>query len=1121
MSNFGFLQGQTEYAMFANAAIEAEKVYSTSSAMCAIGCRKAMELAVKWVYAADNTISMPYSDNLQSMIHEPTFRYALDRNTWGKLPYIVKLGNLAVHTEKSVRPEDVILSLKGLFEFVQWIDYCYGADYEERTFDEAAIPKERVALDVAKIKEQESLISTQEATIKTMEAKLAAMAKELTAARLVNQEGRTFAAESISEYQTRKRYIDLDMKMYGWIFSGTGQNVSEEFEISDMNAVLGQKGYVDYVLWGENGLPLAIVEAKRTSKDPNNGKKQAMLYADALERRFKRRPFIFYTNGFETYFWSDKEAPPRLVGAIFSREDLERLMNRRSSATDPGNQQINENIAGRYYQIEAIRAICDNFNKKFRKNLLVMATGTGKTRTAAALTDVFSKSGQATNILFLADRVGLVKQAKDSFKEYLPQMSLCNLCENKKDINARIVFSTYPTILNAIDEVKSKDGIRMFSPAHFDMIIIDEAHRSIFKKYRAIFEYFDAVLVGLTATPKVEVDHNTYEFFELEDNVPTFAYEYDQAIKDHFLVPYYNFEVSTTFMTEGITYDDLSEEDKKRYEDDFTEDGVMPDHVEETKINKKVFNQETVDTVLNDLMTRGIKVNGGDLIGKTIIFAENKRHAQYIIERFDKLYPQYNGVLAQRVVCDDSYAQSVIDDFKVPDKPPFIAVSVDMMDTGIDVPECVNLVFFKKVRSRAKFWQMIGRGTRLRKGLNCYDDIKGKEYDDKEYFLIFDYGGNFEFFRQHKEGYEGKDVKTLTETIFDKQIHIIAALQEARFTAEKYQQWRSELIDICHGQIMALNDEQAIVRSKRRYVERYKEKAVFNFLSAEDISDLCKYIAPLVHRKDDDEYAKRFDNFMYGLILAYIENSKNYPKASNDLVAIADALTNKTTIPQVKAQLPQIKAILSDDYWNNPDVLVFEQTRKDLRSIIQFLFGTTPIHIITTMLADPIIGTTVGKPLPGTNEFENYRKKVNRFIEEHPDNLAIYKLKRNVPLTDEELKGLQDTFLHKLGSEADYKKEFGDTPLGLLIRKLAGMDEEAVRAEFASFINKQRLNQQQIVFLDKIINHILNNGYVDTPQIALTKAPFDRPYGLFALFEVPQVMEIMQIVNSFTVNAAI
>lgn len=530
------------------------------------------------------------------------------------------------------------------------------------------------------------------------------MAAQYTAEKGEHQQNRTFKSQDLSEFKTRKIYIDVDMKQMGWKFTGTDADVQEEYPVEDMAGVVGQKGYCDYVLFGKDGMPLAVVEAKRTSKDPNSGRKQAELYAKCLEQKFGRRPMMFTTNGFETYFWDDQTAPQRRVSGIFSKDDLQKLMNRRSEHPDLMAVPIDDKITDRYYQKEAIRAVCEQIERGFRKHLLVMATGTGKTRTASSLTDVLSRGKQVTNILFLADRTALVKQAKDDFKNYLPDMSLCNLCTNKDDRNARIVFSTYPTMLNAIDDVKSKDGTRLFTPAHFDLIIIDESHRSIFKKYRVIFEYFDAIMVGLTATPKTEVDRNTYDFFEMEHGVPTYAYDYETAVyQDHVLVPYYNYEVHTKFLDEGIIYDDLSESDKERFEEDFGEDGFVPERISSAAMNKFIFNELTVDTVLQDLMERGIHVAGGDRIGKTIIFAQNKRHAEFIIERFNKLYPKYKGTFAQRVIHDDAYAQTVIDDFKMADKPPFIAVSVDMMDTGIDVPECVNLVFFKKFIPKQSF----------------------------------------------------------------------------------------------------------------------------------------------------------------------------------------------------------------------------------------------------------------------------------------------------------------------------------------------------------------------------------------------------------------------------------
>lgn len=1118
MSNFAFLKSTNEYALFAPAAIEAERVYSSAPAMCAVGCRKALELAVKWVYSADNTMQMPYKDNLQSLIHEPSFRFAVDYNTWGKLPFIIKLGNLAVHTEKSVQKSDALASLKGLFEFIQWVDYCYGLHYEERTFDENLIPTERVIIDTKKIKEQESLLDEKNAEIEALREQIKQMSAQYTAEKGEHQQNRTFKSQDLSEFKTRKIYIDVDMKQMGWKFTGTDADVQEEYPVEDMAGVVGQKGYCDYVLFGKDGMPLAVVEAKRTSKDPNSGRKQVMLYADCLERKFGRRPMMFTTNGFETYFWDDQTAPQRRVSGIFSKDDLQKLMNRRSECMDLMAVPIDDKITDRYYQKEAIRAVCEQIQNGFRKHLLVMATGTGKTRTASSLTDVLSRGKQITNILFLADRTALVKQAKDDFKNYLPDMSLCNLCTNKDDRNARIVFSTYPTMLNAIDDIKSKDGTRLFTPAHFDLIIIDESHRSIFKKYRVIFEYFDAIMVGLTATPKTEVDRNTYDFFEMEHGVPTYAYDYETAVyQDHVLVPYYNYEVHTKFLEEGIVYDDLSEKDKERFEEDFGEDGFLPEYISSAAMNKFIFNELTVDTVLQDLMERGIHVAGGDRIGKTIIFAQNKRHAEFIIERFNKLYPKYKGTFAQRVVHDDAYAQTVIDDFKIADKLPFITVSVDMMDTGIDVPECVNLVFFKKVHSKTKFWQMIGRGTRLCKGLTCIDRIDG-EYKDKRRFLIFDYCGNFEYFRAHKEGFESRETKTLSENIFGKQVRLISLLQENDYAEEDYRNWRNVLSDTCLQQIRALNTELTAVKLKLRYIEKYKKESAFALLSEGDKGELLQHIAPLIQVDDTDELAKRFDNFMYGMMLAWAEHTPAFKYAKKQLCSIASVLEQKVSIPQIKEKLDVIQSINSDDFWNANDILLFEKIREELRELIKFLDSDAGKEPIITRLTDPIILQQDGEQLDSAYDFEDYRKKVNRYIDEHSNSLVIHKLTHNIKLTNDDYQELERIFTSELGSKNDYEREFGDTPFGLLVRKIAKLDHEAAMQAFSKFINDESLNQRQIAFVHKIINHMEQNGYMDNVS-DLQRPPFDKPISFIRLFDAKTRTALMQAINAVRDNA--
>lgn len=1120
MPNFDFLNGRQEFSLFAPSAVEAEKVFATSSAMCVIGCRKALELAVKWVYTVDNGIQAPYKDNLSALIHEYTFKKQLPPLLFGKIKGIVAFGNMAVHTGKTVPPAFAVQSLKSLFEFIQWVDYSYGSDYQVRTFDAQRIPKTHVSLDMQKIRAQESLLGEKDAEIERLRQQLAELADKYTGAKERNRQSRTITMEDLSEFSTRKIYIDAMLLGMDWELEGPDSDVSQEYEVEGMAGVPGQKGYADYVLWGRDGKPLAVVEAKKACKDPNTGRTQAKLYADCLELRFGQRPVMFTTNGFDTFFWDDKGGPQRKVSRIFSKTDLERIIERRTSRLPLESITISNAITDRYYQQAAIRSVCEEISRGVRKHLLVMATGTGKTRTAASLVDVLSRGHHITNVLFLADRTALVSQAKDDFKTYLPNMSLCNLCANKDDASARIVFSTYPTIMNAIDREKSKDGGMLFSPAHFDLIVIDESHRSIFKKYRAIFEYFDAILLGLTATPKTEVARNTYEFFELENGVPTYVYDYDTAVhQDHVLVPYYNYEVTTKFLSEGITYEELSDEDKERYEDDFTEDGVMPDSIPSQALNDFVFNQKTVDLVLQDLMERGIMVNGGERIGKTIIFAQNKRHAEFILERFNKLYPQYHGTWASRVVCDDSYAQTVIDNFKEAEKTPYIVVSVDMMDTGIDVPACVNLVFFKKVRSKTKFWQMIGRGTRLCPELTCTDLIEREEYTGKKRFLIFDYCGNFEYFRQVKHTTEGEVPISLSENIFRKCVRLVAAFQDASKFDGAYQPWRRELTELCQGRIAGLNTDLFHVRLALKHVEKFKKPEAFICLSELDQQELTEHIAPLVHFDEADAMALRFDNFIYGFILNVLDESPLVKRDMARLVTTARLLEKKSSIPQVAAKLPLLRQISAPELWKDIDICKLEDIRRELRALIRFLDEGSKRKDIITILTDPILDSTAGIPLPEEDPFESYKMKVNRYIEEHKNSLAIYNLTHNISLTRKDYEELERVFTQELGSKEDYVKTFGDTPFGLLIRKIAKLDHEAVLAAFSEFINDQSLNSRQIAFVQKVITHIEQNGYIEDISV-LTKAPFDKPAKLLDFDEIRQ-RRLLAVIKSVRDNALV
>ncbi|PKM77185.1 MAG: DEAD/DEAH box helicase [Firmicutes bacterium HGW-Firmicutes-15] len=1099
-SNFDFLQQIEQYQLFARACSDAEKALTASPELCAIASRKAMELAVKWVYSADG-IPMPYKTTLQALIHEPSFRFALDNLTWSKLPYIIKLGNLAVHTEKKTDRGNALLSLQALFDFIMWIDYSYGDDYIERAFDESLLaalaPPDH---DVLKQKDEE---------IQRLLAKIAKLKDEFAQKKEHNRETRQYTPTDISEFMTRKKYIDVDIKLMGWTF---GDDCIEEVPVIGMPND-NESGAADYVLYGKNSLPLAVVEAKRTSIDPKIGMHQAKLYADCLEKEKGQRPIIFTTNGFDTFIWDDTNSPERKVSGVFSKEDLLRLVNRRDEKKPLSLLEIDDRITDRYYQKEAVRAVCEHFEGGYRKTLLVMATGTGKTRTAASITDILSRGGWVTNILFLADRTPLVGQAKDHFQKYLPDFSLCNLVLNKEEKEARIVFSTYPTILNAIDEFKTEDGNKLFTPAHFDLIIVDEAHRSIFKKYRAIFEYFDAFLVGLTATPKLDVDHNTYDFFEIQSGVPTYAYDLETAVhKDKVLVDYHNIEVFLKFLEQGITYDELSEEDKQRYEEDFAEDdGEIPDHISSAALNDFIFNQHTVDIVLQNLMEKGIKVAGGDIIGKTIVFAQKHDHAMYIIERFNALYPQYKGKLAQVIDNRIKYAHDLINTFKVADKEPQVAISVDMLDTGIDVPEIVNLVFFKRIRSKTKFWQMIGRGTRL-----C-EDLFGPD-QDKEHFYIFDYLGNFEFFRANAKGIEGNETKTLTENIFAKRVRLIYNLQGVVFTDEDYQALRSELVDIVYSQIIVFNTELVAVRLRREFVEKYKIKDSFVALSEGDVGKLVRNLALLVFMDEADEYAKRFDNLIYSIMLETIEPSRMYKKYQGNVLAIMKALSTKMTIPQVKARAQLISDIQTEEFWLDIDILTLEKMRKELRDLVQFIVETGNKYIVKTALTDEVLMVKEGEKLDSFYNFEDYRLKVNRYIEENRDSLVIRKLRTNQPLTQLDYKHLEKILIGDLGTQEDYKREFGDTPFGLLVRKIAKLDREAANKVFSKYINEEQLTQNQMVFVRKIIDYIVENGYMDSPA-QLMQTPFDKPMKITQLFDTETMTKILAAVKEIRENA--
>lgn len=1118
-TNFDFLTQNSTFSTFSTQAVEAEKSLAISPAASAILSRRALELAVRWVYINDDGLALPYRDNLSALIHEETFLDILEPRLFPMLKYTVKLGNTAVHTNQKIKRDDAVLSLRNLFEFCKWIEYCYSTqyqDYEDTVYDESLLqsaePGGQENHRPEDLQELYAKLGSKDKKLEDIRRENESLRAEMTKLREKNTTANAFKVDTFTEAQTRRKYIDIELMDAGWVI---GSDCREEVEVSGMPNSSG-KGYVDYVLFGSNGLPLAVIEAKKTGADPIAGSQQAKLYADCLENQYHQRPLIFTTNGFDIEFTDDyNQYPRRRVSGFFTKKELQLNIDRRKSRKSLDTIEINDDITNRPYQKEAVTAVCDAIRRKHRRMLIVQATGSGKTRVSISLVDVLRRHNYVKNILFLADRKALVRQAKKSYGNLLPDLTLCNLLDSKDDPEqSRMIFSTYPTMMNAIDDTKGKEGNKLFTPAHFDLIIVDESHRSIYKKYQDIFEYFDGMLLGMTATPKEEIDRNTYSIFNLERGVPTFAYELDQAVAEGYLVDYSTLEYKTKIMEDGIHYDQLSEEEKEEFEETFGCDETIDKDISSNAVNEWLFNEDTICKVLSTLMEKGLKVEGGDKLGKTIIFAKNSPHAKAIVDCFQKYYSEYGSDFIRQIDYKISYAETLIDDFSTKDRFPQIAVSVDMLDTGIDIPEILNLVFFKKVRSYSKFWQMIGRGTRLCK------DLFGPGMD-KEAFLIFDFCNNFDYFRENKTGKETRIQESLSEKIFNCKVHIARELQASEFqNDEKYARYRADLVNELNGQVVELNDASWRVRQHLRYVEMYREQLSWKNLETASMSELKEHIAPLVVPKREDELARRFDYLLLSIELAQLQ-SKNAVQNMGIVMQTAEQLSGLYSIPQVKAQQSVIECARTEEFWENAALFDMENVREALRDLLKFIEkGRTNIYY--TDFEDHIIEEKEGEAVSFSNDLKNYRKKVEYYLKEHKDHLAVYKLRRNKRLTAAEFAELERILWEELGTKEEYRKEYGTTPVGRLVRKIVGVDRDVVNAAFSEFMSEEKLNLSQIRFVRLMVDYISVNGNIEDNQV-LTKDPFRSVGSITSLFreDMSVAQQIMKAAEEFRKNSEV
>lgn len=1143
-TQFGFLAA---FPFFHTHAAMAERQALADPRGAAVHARLAAEAMVRWLFDNDTALNAPYQDSLAALIAEPSFHSLVGTMIRTKLDLIRKIGNRAAHPGQFVASQSVS-SLRELFHIGLWFACRYSSTPPDAAlaFSADALPKGDApatsAPQVIKLTEaaeaaQAALIAERKARMAdadsraALEAELAAIKAEMTALRQAN-EGRD-AGHDYDEATTRDQFIDVLLREAGWSLADPRD---VEFPVSPMPNPQN-KGWVDYVLWGDDGKPLGLVEAKRSRKDPRDGKQQAKLYADALEAMFGQRPVIFYSNGYDHWIWDDARHPPRAVSGFRTKDELVLMIQRRTTRKVLASVPTNRAIAGgdgRTYQERAIRAVCHRFEdgahggENQRKALLVMATGSGKTRVAIALSDVLMNANWAKRILFLADRVPLVKQATGNYRRYLPDCATVNLVL-EPGAEGRVFVSTYPTMMNLIEKSRQA-GQQRFGPGFFDLVIIDEAHRSVYRKYKAIFDWFDAPLLGLTATPKGEVDKNTYTLFELEydpekkEGVPTDAYELKQAVADEFLVPPRAIDVPLKFPREGIKYDDLSDEEKEAWDEaDWGEDGPPPDGVDASAVNDWLFNKNTIDQMLRQLMEDGLKVDGGDRLGKTIIFAKNQKHAEFIVERFDANYPALKGHFCKLIAHGVRYAHSLIDDFELTGQDPQIAVSVDMLDTGIDIPDVLNLVFFKIVRSKTKFWQMIGRGTRLRKGI--FVDANGV-IADKEFFYVFDYLGNLEYFNSKIEGAVANGAKPLGERLFAARVNLLGLMQSdtkgglqsptSDYRAEEeglYEGVRSQLI----REVAGMPPDNFIVRAKRRHVEKFQDKSAWLHLGEEDQHELVEHLAALpTSVVDSDVDAKRFDLLCLRIQLAMLGKSPFEPLRKAFLTQV-HALEAKEAVPDVARQMVLILEIQTTEWWTDATPQMVEIARRRLRCLMSLIEPSERASVSTDLSDEMGEKREIElQDLGGASSLAQFRKKARAYVDAHADHVTLARLRQGKPLTAIDLDELQRLFTDAdIANATDFARIRALPDLPDFIRTLVGLERAAAQAAFNAALAGRTLSARQIHFVEMIVDHLTATGRMEPELLYVPPFTDSAPNGVSDIFVIQDVSRIIETLRDF------
>jgi len=1048
-------------------------------------------------------LQKPEDTEFAKRLTAPAFRQAVPEVICSKLHAIRKEGNKAAHGG-FVENKHAFWILQEAYEVASWFAVSclkYQLSDIKPYQKPIEVKEETYRLEAEKTALEEKL----KAAVAELEKKTADYEALEVKAETKEQGQKTADALHYSETETRKRLIDVALAEAGWDVTKSDQVTLEE-EVTHQPTKTGI-GYIDYVLWNDNGKPLAVVEAKKTAQSEERGRKQAELYAHGLEKKYGVRPVIFYTNGYNIWIWDDAQGyPPRQLFGFYSKSSLQNLVTfQRRHKQELNTLSPKAEIAGRIYQQETIKRVCEDFTNKHRKALIVQATGTGKTRVAIALSELLVRAKWAKRVLFLCDRRELVKQAKNAFNDYMNDPLTVVSRKTVEDNKSRIFVATYPAMQSIF---------QAFDVGFFDLIIADESHRSIYNRYRDLFKYFDCHQVGLTATPVEFISRNTYGLFGRPNQDPTAFYPLEQAIEDKWLVPYEVYSHTTKFLREGIKYEDLTAEQREQLEDE-GEDAALLNH-DAKAIDKQIFNKGTNRLIIRNLMENGIRDVSGQLPGKSIIFARNHEHAILLQHLFDEMYPQYGGKFCQVIDNYDPRAEQLIDDFKGQGTNPdlTIAISVDMLDTGIDVPEIVNLVFAKPIKSKVKFWQMIGRGTRLCENLFGPDQ-------HKTIFRIFDHWNNFEYFEQNKPEAEPSKPTSLMQSVFLARLE----LATAALNAPELETFNAT-VKLLEKDVRALPDDSISVKEKWQEVQSVQQDGVIEHFSPATRQLLETEIATLMQwiniRGHSEAYS--FDLLMTRLQVAFIQKTNAFDDLRGDVINAVNRL--RMNLNPVKEKAATIKKVKDPAFWDTVDLSALENIRIELRSIMQYTEGgggeLIPAKVVDIDEDESEVQSFLRSSGVVSIDQAAYRERVEAALRELFDkDPTLQKIRKGEPVSENDLERLvslvltehPDVDLHVLG---EFYPDLAEH-LDVIIRSIIGMDEEAVRARFETFVQKQpSLSANQTKFLDLLQNLIAKNGAIELEQ--LVDAPFTslNADGIFGLFpNEGQREDLLSIVRTF------